>query len=87
MSNKIFLPKWSKVLVGLYNTPEQYRYSGKLHKEVGITTKHLRALIVDLERMNIVCIQTKSKIKYINLTDTGRTLAESFLKIYPALKR
>ena len=86
MSQKIFLPKWADLLIALYNSSEEQRYCGRLHKQTGITTRHLRSLIDDLEKMNIISVQSRGKIKYIKLTETGTKLAESLVKIYPALK-
>ena len=87
MSKKIYLPKWTELLVALYNTPEEQRYCEKLHRKIGITIRHLRSLIADLEQMNILTRQGNNKIKYIQLTETGAQLAESFLEIYPTLKQ
>ena len=52
-----------------------------------MTVRHLRNLIADLEKMNIVSRQEDSKIKYITLTETGIKLAELFLEIHPELRR
>ena len=71
----------------LYNTPPEHRYCGKLHRKTGMTIRHLRNLISDLEDMNIVKREEKGKIKYISLTGTGEHLAELFLEVYPTLKR
>ena len=85
--SKVFLPKWTEVLIALYNTPPEQRYCGKLHRKTGMTVRHLRSLIADLEDMKILYREYRRKIKYITLTDTGEHLAELLLQIYPELKR
>lgn len=84
---KVFLPKWTEVLIALYNTPAEQRYCGKLHRKTGMTVRHLRSLIADLEDMKILTRECRRKIKYITLTDTGEHLADLLLQIYPELKR
>lgn len=84
---KVFLPKWTEVLIVLYNTPPEQRYCGKLHRKTGMTVRHLRSLIADLEDMKILTRECRRKIKYITLTDTGEHLADLLLQIYPELKR
>ena len=85
MSKKIFLPKWTELLIVLYNTPEEQRYCGRRHRKTGMTTRHLRSIITDLEKMNIIARQARSKIKYIQLTETGARLAELFIEVKPTL--
>ena len=87
MGREIYLPKWTELLVALYNTPKEQRYCGKLHRRTGITIRHIRDLLNSLERMGIISRQGKGKIRYIQLTDAGISLAEALLEIYPALKR
>lgn len=87
MSKQIYLPKWTELVVALYNTPSEQRYNQKLHRTIAITTRHLRTLISDLEDMGIATTTRKSKIKYIALTEKGEKVAESLLQIYPALKQ
>jgi len=87
MPKEIYLPKWTELLVALYNTPEDQRYCGRLHRRTGITIRHIRDLVNSLEGMGIVAKEGQGKIKYIRLTDAGTNLAEALLEIYPALKR
>ena len=87
MRKAIFLPKWTELIVILYNTPPEQRYCGKLHRRTGMTIRHLRSLVKSLERMGIVARAGEGKIKYIQLTDSGVSLAEALLEIYPTLKR
>ena len=87
MRKAIFLPKWTELVVILYNTPPEQRYCEKLHRRTGITIRHLRNLMSDLEDMEIIERREEGKIKYISLTDRGERIAELFLEIYPALKR
>ena len=84
---EIYLPKWTRVMVALYNTPDEHCYCGRLHRNVGMTTRHLRSLIANLEDLNFVERTDTRKIRYITLTDTGERLAELLLQIYPTLKR
>ena len=83
----IDLPKFAEVLVAIYNTSEQQCYCGKLHQKIGVTNRHLRNLIVDLEDMGLIARIGNRKIKYIMLTEKGSELAEHFMKIIPKLKR
>ena len=85
MSKRIFLPKFAEVLIALLNTEASHRYCERLHRKTGMTVRHLRSLIADLEQMNLITRETRRKIKYIDLTETGQSLAESLLKIYPTL--
>lgn len=85
MLNRIFLPKWTDLLVTLYNTPEQQRYCGRLYRTTGITTRHLRDLVTQLEARDIIHREIKSKIKYVYLTDKGLKLAKLLVQIYPTL--
>jgi predicted transcriptional regulator len=87
MRKTIFLPKWTDLLVALYNAPPEQCYSGRLHKRTGMTIRHIRNLIDDLESMDMVRKAGDGKIKYITLTETGSHLAELFLRINPELKR
>ena len=87
MRKAIFLPKWTELVVILYNTPPEQRYCGKLHRRTGMTIRHLRNLMSDLEDMEVIQRREEGKIKYITLTAAGERLAELFLEIYPALKR
>ena len=87
MPKEIFLPKWTELLVAIYNSPEDQRYCGKLHRRTGITMRHIRSLVDSLERMGIIVKEGKDKIKYIRLTDSGISLAEALMEIYPALRR
>lgn len=87
MRKAIFLPKWTELVVMLYNTPPEQRYCEKLHRRTGMTIRHLRNLTSDLEDMKIIERREEGKIKYITLTDTGKRLAELFLEVYPTLKR
>ncbi len=86
-SGAISLPKWTEVLVVLYNTPEAHRYCGRLYRKTGITARHLRNLMADMEDMQFVRRREGTKIRYIALTKTGTRLAQLFLEIYPTLKR
>lgn len=89
MSDNIYFPKWVELLVTLYNTPENKRYCGFLHRKTGITIRHLRTLVSELEDFNFVVVAKKrnNKIKYIDLTETGKRVALSLLKIFPVFKR
>jgi predicted transcriptional regulator len=87
MPRIIYLPKWTEVVVALYNTPAEQRYCGKLFRKTGMTMRHLRNLIAQLEKMNIVKRHHGSKVKYIQLTKRGEELAELFIEIFPTLKR
>ena len=89
MSQAIYLPKWVELLIALYNTEKKYRYCGCLHRKTGITIRHIRNLVSDLEAIDFVVTYThkNNKIKLIDLTDRGKEIAVSFLKIYPFLKR
>ena len=87
MRKTIFLPKWTELLVTLYNTPSEQRYCEKLHRRTGMTLRHLRNLIADLEDMKIIERHCRKKIKYIRLTQSGERLAELFLQIHPELRR
>jgi len=87
MRKAIFLPKWTELVVILYNTPPEQRYCGKLHRRTGMTIRHIRNLMSDLEDMKIIQRREEGKIKYITLTEAGEHLAELFLEVYPALKR
>lgn len=87
MSSAISLPKWTEVLVAIYNTPEPHRYCGRLYRKTGVTARHLRSLIAHMEDMEFVRRQDGTKIRYIALTETGERLAQLFLEIYPTLKR
>ena len=86
MAKTIYLPKWTELLVALYNTPPEQRYCGRLARTTRMTTRHLRNLVSDLEALKFVRREEGAKIKYINLTDTGEELAEMFLRIYPTLR-
>lgn len=83
----IHLPKWTELVIALYNLPAEQRYCERLCKRTGMTTKHIRDLTAQLEKIGILKRQQGSKIRYIELTETGQELAELFLKIYPALRR
>jgi len=85
MSKIIFLPKWTKLLVILYQTQARQRYCGKLHRKTGMTVRHMRDLIIDLEKLNLVSRQEGSKIRYIDLTESGKRLARMFLEVYQAI--
>ena len=87
MRRAIFLPKWTELVVILYNTPPEHRYCGKLHRRTGMTLRHIRNLMSDLEDMKIIERREEGKIKYITLTEAGERLAELFLEVYPTLKR
>ena len=87
MPNTIFLPKWTELLIALYNTPSEQCYCGRLHRITGMTIRHIRNLVADLEHIGMVRKEGSSKIKYIALTETGNHLAELFLRINPELKR
>ena len=87
MAKAIFLPKWTELLVAVYNSPPEQCYCGRLNKATGMTIRHIRNLIADLEEMGMVTKCGDGKIRYIELTETGRQLAEEFLKISPQLKR
>lgn len=86
-NGRIFLPKWTRVLIAVYNEPPNKCYSEKLHRLTGMTTRHLRNLIADLEAMDVIEVERTSKIKYLSLTQKGVELAESLLRIYPALRQ
>ena len=87
MRKTISLPKWTELVMVLHNAPPEQRYCEKLHRRTGMTIRHLRNLMTDLEDMKIIERKEEGKIKYISLTETGKRLAELFLEIYPALKR
>ncbi|MFC1714624.1 hypothetical protein ACFL6S_13235 [Candidatus Poribacteria bacterium] len=87
MSRAIYLPKFAEVLVALYNTSDESCYCEKLHRKIGITIRHLRNLISDLEDLRFVTRDNSGKIKYIALTESGIELAEDFIKIFPKLRR
>lgn len=87
MSKPLQLPKWTTLLTTLYNIPAEQRYCERLHKTTGITTRHLRAVIADLEQQEMVKRAGAGKIKYLHLTEKGTQLAESLLRIYPVVKR
>ena len=73
--------------MALHNAPAEQRYCGKLFRKTGMTMRHLRNLIAQLEKMNIVKRHHGSKVKYIQLTKRGEELAELFIEIFPTLKR
>ena len=87
MGKTIYLPKWTELLVALFNAPPEQRYCGRLARSTGMTTRHLRNLVAQLERMDIVKRRNGSKIRYITLTKTGGRLAELLIEIFPTLKR
>ena len=87
MRKTIFLPKWTELVAALHNAPPEERYCEKLHRRTGMTIRHLRNLMSDLEDMKIIERKEDGKIKYISLTDKGKRIAELFMEIYPALKR
>ncbi len=76
MPKTIFLPKWTQLLVALYNLPPEQCYCGRLNKATGMTIRHIRNLIDDLECMGMVRKASDGKIKYITLTETGSHLAD-----------
>jgi predicted transcriptional regulator len=87
MPKTISLPKWTEVVVALHNVPAEQCYCGKLFRKTGITMRHLRSLIAQLEKMNIVKRHHGSKVKYIQLTKRGEELAGLLMEIFPTLKR
>jgi len=87
MTKAIFLPKWTQLLVALYNLPPEQCYCGRLNRATGMTLRHIRNLIDDLEDMGMVKKCGVGKIKYITLTETGGHLAGLFVRINPELKR
>lgn len=87
MAQTIYLPKWTELVIALYNTKPKHRYCERLYRKTGMTTRHLRNLVTDLEEMDIVRREQGRKIKYISLTDTGEQLAQLLCQIYPTLKR
>ena len=72
--------------MALYNAPAEQRYCGRLARSTGMTTRHTRNLIADLEALHFVKRAQGRKIRYLSLTDKGEELAEMFLRIYPTLK-
>ena len=87
-TNAIYLPKWVELLITLGNTPKEQRYCGSLHRQTGITTRHLRTLTTALAKRNFVVVDNgNNKIRYIHLTPSGRKLAEALQPISPVLKR
>ena len=80
----IYLPKWTEVLIALYNAQPEYCYCQRL--KTSMTTKHLRNVICSLEEMKFI-ERKGGRIRYITLTDTGERLAELLLQIDPNLKK
>jgi predicted transcriptional regulator len=87
MPETIFLPKWTELLVALYNAPQEQCYTGRLHRKTGMTIRHIRNLTVLLEERGMISKMGDGKIRYITLTEQGKQLAELFRKIYPQMKR
>jgi predicted transcriptional regulator len=87
MSRTISLPKWTELIVALANTPPEQCYCERLCRKSGMTRRHLRNLIADLQEMNLLRREEGGKIKYLSLTDSGQQLAELLQQIYPTLKR
>ena len=85
MTEKIFLPKWTEVVVALYVTPDEHCYCGRLHRKTRMTNRHMRDLVAQLEEKNIIERHEGSKIKYMKLTETGEKLARLFLEIYQVI--
>jgi DNA-binding HxlR family transcriptional regulator len=79
--NNLSVPKWFKLVITLYNIPDEQRYSQRLQNKIHITSTHLRKLLFVLESRSIVSRTRVGKIQYIVLTSKGKDIAEMLLKI------
>ena len=82
----LYLPKWTELIVALYNAEPRHRYCGRLSRTTQMTARHVRNLVTILEEMKLVSREASGRIKYISLTDTGQELAKMLLRIYPTLR-
>jgi len=75
------LPKWGDVLVEIYKAREHNRYCQRINREVKASINHLRAIVKMLEGAKLIEIVPTKKIKRINLTEKGESVATSIMKI------
>jgi len=85
--SRLLVPKWIELIITLYNTPEEYRYSQKLKYKVKTTSSHMRKLLRRLEASGLVFRRRTRKIQYLILTSKGRQIAQLLLKIKQEVRR
>lgn len=78
--NTFFRKKPALILVALQKN-SRARYGSLLAKEVDCTYSHAVKILQSLEKFGLVDFEKKGRIKLINLTAKGKSLAESIQKI------
>jgi len=86
MMNKLPVHKWVPLIISIYNTPEEYRYSQKLQHKINTTSSHIRKLLKHLESAGLILRKRTRKIQYIKLTQKGKQIAELLMKIKQEVK-
>ncbi len=79
--NSLIVPKWVQLLMHLYSTCPEQRYSQRIQHNMSITHAHLRKLLLILESKGLVYLKKTAKINYITLTTKGSRIAELLLRI------
>lgn len=85
--SRLLVPKWIELIITLYNTPDEYRYSQRLKHKVKSTSSHIRKLLRRLEASGLILRRRTRKIQYIILTSKGNQIAELLMKIKQEVKK
>ncbi|MCP4603475.1 MAG: hypothetical protein GY847_23645 [Proteobacteria bacterium] len=81
MMNNLRMPRWIDILVAIYLSPEQHRYSERLNRSVGCSLTHFRNTVALMAKHNLLEIHEGRKIKTLTLTERGQQIASSIMAI------
>jgi len=80
------LPRWSDVIIEIHKTRDTHRYCQRINRNVKTSINHLRYTVELLEKAQLVTIIPTNRIKRINLTEKGKSVAVSLLKLKSELR-
>ena len=81
MTEKLRLPRWNDVLVGIYKSPVRWRYSEKLNKIVKASRSHVHAIVKRLAFSKLIHISPRGNTKQLTLTGKGEKVSEAIIRL------
>lgn len=81
MLSELNLPSWFAVVLLLNGIDSRKNYYQNLLRKTKIAGSHIRCIIAELKKQNIVVEEKTEKIKYLHLTDKGKHIAKHIAEI------
>lgn len=77
----LYLPRWMEILITLEGLPDNKRYPQSLYRACPTCSSHTKTILKKLRYYEIIHIDKKGKIRWIQLTPKGQQLSHHLLQI------